>query len=184
VILITISALLPLLALSYYANVKSSHALETNASVTMGFEVQSVAKTFRDLIETARSDTLFLAGVPPVQGIIRASENNGYDTRGKSSYQQWVKRLAVIYRIYGTTKPFFALAPFLLIPNPIRLWHGLRMCLIKPSQSHPSFARAATMIFLTIKSFIFNFPAQTPSFVSNSGNVVKVYLEVCNPFKL
>jgi PAS domain S-box-containing protein len=49
-------------------------------------------------------DILFLAGVPPVQGMIRAREGGGYDRKEQSSYALWVKRLQQIFESLGTRK--------------------------------------------------------------------------------
>ena len=47
-------------------------------------------------IETAREDTLFLAGTPPIRGIMRARRHGGYDAETRSTYDMWVERLQEI----------------------------------------------------------------------------------------
>ncbi len=49
-------------------------------------------------------DILFLTGVPPIQGMIRASEGGGYDRQEQSSYALWVKRLQQIFESLGVRK--------------------------------------------------------------------------------
>ena len=44
-------------------------------------------------IETAREDALFLAGTPPIRGIMRARRHGGYDAETRSTYDMWVERL-------------------------------------------------------------------------------------------
>ncbi len=56
-------------------------------------------------IEDLRQDALFLAGVPPISGIVRATANHGFDPRDKTSYATWEARLQEI------SQPFCALAP-------------------------------------------------------------------------
>jgi diguanylate cyclase (GGDEF)-like protein/PAS domain S-box-containing protein len=45
---------------------------------------------------TLRRDVRFLANTPPVFGIIRAGQNNGYDARDGNTLQQWEMRLQQI----------------------------------------------------------------------------------------
>lgn len=42
-------------------------------------------------------EILALSETPPIQGIIRAKQNNGYDIEGQSSYEQWIQRLEAIF---------------------------------------------------------------------------------------
>ena len=44
-------------------------------------------------IETAREDVLFMAGTPPIRGIMRARRHDGYDTETRSTDDMWVERL-------------------------------------------------------------------------------------------
>ncbi|VUD42202.1 Signal transduction histidine-protein kinase BarA [Thalassocella blandensis] len=45
----------------------------------------------------------FLHSVPPVNGLARASFNNGMDELDNTTYQQWVSRLQTIYKAYLLT---------------------------------------------------------------------------------
>ena len=47
-------------------------------------------------IKNAVHEADFLVEVPPVAGMIRASENNGYDEVGNSSYEEWLSRFRTI----------------------------------------------------------------------------------------
>lgn len=49
-------------------------------------------------------DLLFLTGVPPTQGIIRAREGGGYDREEETRYENWGKRLKQIFESLGTRK--------------------------------------------------------------------------------
>ncbi|MDP2755047.1 MAG: PAS domain S-box protein, partial [Nitrospirota bacterium] len=49
-------------------------------------------------------DILFLTGVPPIQGMIRAREGGGYDSKEQTSYGFWVKRLQQIFESLGVRK--------------------------------------------------------------------------------
>ena len=52
---------------------------------------------FNARIEELQADALFLAGTPPIQGIIRAHQAGGVDPRDGSSERQWRERLATIF---------------------------------------------------------------------------------------
>ena len=47
-------------------------------------------------LETLRRDVRFLAATPPISGIIRAEQNNGFDPRDGDTGQQWEERLRQI----------------------------------------------------------------------------------------
>jgi len=47
-------------------------------------------------LETVKEDALFLAGTPPLHGIMRARRHGGYDKESRSTYDMWVERLQEI----------------------------------------------------------------------------------------
>ncbi|WP_317928993.1 PAS domain S-box protein [Halioxenophilus sp. WMMB6] len=53
-----------------------------------------------DLVRDRANDTLFLAALPPINGIIRATAGDGMDARQNSSLTIWRERLQVIFRAY------------------------------------------------------------------------------------
>ncbi len=63
--------------------------LDAKSSQTRNFLVNE--------IENLRHSTNFIAKTPPVKGIIRANQNDGYDSAGGSSLEQWKGRLASIF---------------------------------------------------------------------------------------
>lgn len=48
-------------------------------------------------VDELRQDVRFLANLPPIQGIIRAQKNEGDDRLGKSTEDQWKRRLESIF---------------------------------------------------------------------------------------
>ncbi len=48
-------------------------------------------------IDQLKWDTRFLNHTPPIQGLIRAKKNNGYDQLDKSTQEQWIIRLSTIF---------------------------------------------------------------------------------------
>lgn len=79
------------------------HALE---ELTDELAQENLTLTART--ETLQRDILFLAKVPPIQGIIRASQNQGLDIEGNSTLQEWRTRLEQIftYRLVTTLEYF------------------------------------------------------------------------------
>ncbi len=56
-------------------------------------------------IEALRQDTLFLANLPPITGIMRAAANRGIDPRDKNTYATWERRLQEIFAAFLRTHP-------------------------------------------------------------------------------
>ncbi|WP_373082939.1 ATP-binding protein [Zhongshania sp.] len=66
-------------------------------------ELQAVQ--FRaNMLELTR-DLQFLAETPPIQGLIRAKNNNGIDPLDGSTEQQWISRLETIFSVILKAKP-------------------------------------------------------------------------------
>ncbi len=63
-----------------------------------------ITETFRGNAEAVR----FLAGTPPIQGIVRASQNNGLDLQENSTLTTWKDRLSQIFYAYMSSKPHIA----------------------------------------------------------------------------
>jgi PAS domain S-box-containing protein len=56
-------------------------------------------------IHAARDNALILSDVPPIQGIIRARSNQGFDVSGDSTEAQWKQRLQSIFKVLLSAKP-------------------------------------------------------------------------------
>jgi PAS domain S-box-containing protein len=52
---------------------------------------------FNNIIGQLEDDTLYLANTPPIQGIIRATQNNGIDPVDNSTIEQWRARLEILF---------------------------------------------------------------------------------------
>ncbi|MBI4985163.1 MAG: response regulator [Rhodocyclales bacterium] len=52
-----------------------------------------------------RRDTLFLAAVPPISGIVRAARNGGLDSRDGNSAEMWRQRLREIFHGFANANP-------------------------------------------------------------------------------
>ncbi|MBI4384729.1 MAG: PAS domain S-box protein [Nitrospinae bacterium] len=69
------------------------------------YELGLEGARIRAFVEAFRKDIRFLAGVPPIQGIVRARKGGGADPADGSSEVFWRKRLAVIFLEYLKAKP-------------------------------------------------------------------------------
>ncbi len=107
VVVICLAAVLPMLVVAYYASSNSRKTLETNATLSMNFKVQGVTSHVQTFVTMVKQDLEFLIGLPSIQGIVRARENNGFDELDKSSYQDWVARLDMIFTSFGKAKPYY-----------------------------------------------------------------------------
>ena len=61
-------------------------------------QVKLMIKDIKTYLDHVEHDVRFLFKTPPIQGIIRARDNNGYDPIDKSTYRQWVERLESIFK--------------------------------------------------------------------------------------
>lgn len=58
-------------------------------------------------IDTLRRDVLFLSNTPPVSGILRATQNNGYDARDGDTLARWEARLQQIFAAFSKAHPAY-----------------------------------------------------------------------------
>ena len=107
IIVIALAALLPLIAVAFYANSTTSETLERNAMSVMDSDVQGVTSHIQTLVDSVKQDAVFLVTVPPIQGIVRARDNKGIDDKDKSTYEAWVGRLDIIFSNFGKAKPYY-----------------------------------------------------------------------------
>ncbi|MBI4742058.1 MAG: EAL domain-containing protein [Betaproteobacteria bacterium] len=55
--------------------------------------------------EQLRRDALLLAQVPPIQGLVRAAANRGFDARDRNRWDEWELRLQEIFSAYAAANP-------------------------------------------------------------------------------
>jgi len=87
----------------------SDHSVRTNEERQLESHLRDVAversKAFMASIERIKRDAVFLAGTPPISGIIRATHNNGLDSKENNTTQVWTNRLQEIFSGYLNTQP-------------------------------------------------------------------------------
>jgi len=76
---------------------KTTELLVGKALDDIAKETRATGDHLKSRISNQHNDTIFLAGTPPIQGILRAQNGGGYDKKGNSGLVQWKQRLAVIF---------------------------------------------------------------------------------------
>ena len=84
------------------------HALDKFSDQILGHS-QQLNSRIREL----RADTLLIAKVPPVQGLLRAAKNRGIDPQDRSTTTLWTQRLQDIFQVLLETQPDYAQVRFL-----------------------------------------------------------------------
>lgn len=104
IIAMVIVALLPLVITGFYAIWNTSRVIEVNRLDAMEVETRQIAQRIEVQMRDYHDDAQFLSKVPPISGIIRARDADGFDAVGKSSYEQWVNRLQTIFINFAKIK--------------------------------------------------------------------------------
>lgn len=84
---------------------KTSELLVEETLDDISININNAAIQVKAHITTQNEDVLFLANMPPIQGILRSQNKARYDQRDKSTYQQWVKRQQSIFISMLRNKP-------------------------------------------------------------------------------
>ncbi|MGB8686443.1 MAG: methyl-accepting chemotaxis protein [Microcoleus sp.] len=106
-LLLILSTLIPVSIVGWYGISSSTAALQNLALITLSDSVNSSANQMINKFENLRADILFLRKTPPVQGMIRAREGNGVDTKTNSTYQDWVYRMQLTFSSMMEAKPYY-----------------------------------------------------------------------------
>jgi PAS domain S-box-containing protein len=69
----------------------------TDRAARENFRLQLNANRLQQSVDALQRDVLFLSRTPPIQGVIRAVRNHGYDSADLSSLTTWKKRLEEIF---------------------------------------------------------------------------------------
>ncbi|NKF21831.1 response regulator [Solimonas marina] len=77
--------------------VRSMAAAEARESERLQTATSQLASATEEILQFRRKSIVFLASTPPIQGIVRATGNQGYDAVGESSLNRWRTRLAQIF---------------------------------------------------------------------------------------
>lgn len=97
--------LLSIVIVSWVFYSKTSALLVDETLDDISININNAGVRVRDHIAAQNEDVLFLASMPPIQGILRAQNKARYDQNDSSSYQQWVKRQQSIFVTMLKSKP-------------------------------------------------------------------------------
>ncbi|MCX7167022.1 MAG: PAS domain S-box protein [Rhodocyclales bacterium] len=73
--------------------------------VLLSATAQSDEARLRQKVDDLRRNVLFLSQTPPVQGIVRAARNKGFDHRDGNSLGTWKLRLGEIFSAFAEARP-------------------------------------------------------------------------------
>ena len=71
------------------------------------FRLQLNSNRLHQSIDELQRDVIFLSHTPPVQGIIRATRNQGYDKSDPSTLATWKRRLQKIFLEFAKARPSY-----------------------------------------------------------------------------
>ena len=103
-ILVLFISFLCLGALGCFAFISAKRHIHEMVEVQYLGQVKEMIKDIEKFLAQVEGDLHFLAHTPPIQGIIRAIDAEGYDPIGKSDYQQWIERLKLIFAQMAISK--------------------------------------------------------------------------------
>ena len=98
-------SIIPLLLLGTYTVISSTKELEKQAINSFVHDISLRVEKVKFFLRGTESDLLFLSEAPPIQGIIRARQGNGYDEVTNFTYDQWINRLQVIFKSFTRKNP-------------------------------------------------------------------------------
>jgi hypothetical protein len=89
----------------------------SDRSARENFRLQLNSDRLQRQINALKRDVVFLSHTPPVQGIIRAIGNRGYDNSDKTSLGGWKNRLQKIFIEFAKARPGYYQLRFIGIAN-------------------------------------------------------------------
>ena len=105
-LLILLSATIPASVVGFLGTLSASNTLSGKANGLVQRESQESMEEIGAFLGSANNDVAFLSQMPPIQGIIRARDNDGTDPVDESSYEDWTSRLEQIFLIMLMEKDF------------------------------------------------------------------------------
>jgi PAS domain S-box-containing protein len=97
VIMIAMLVIVSIGSMTMVVQKKFTETIIDNERQTLKHKTDLINNLFKMSLDKLENDVLYLSGVPPIQGIIRAKNHNGYDPVDNSTYEQWIKRLINLF---------------------------------------------------------------------------------------
>lgn len=105
--LVALVSLLSVGIIAIFAFITAREHIHETVEIRYVNKTGLMMKDIKRFLDEAELDLHFLMKTPPVQGIMRARDNNGYDPIGKSSYRQWTERLQIILKQFMQTHTYY-----------------------------------------------------------------------------
>ena len=106
-IVLIFSTITPVSIVGYYGIIAATNTLRDLALANLQKKMNDSSENIINNLENIGYDVLFLSKVPPIQGIVRARNNNKIDRQGSSTYEAWRERLSTIFIEFMQTKPYY-----------------------------------------------------------------------------
>ncbi|MCP5005430.1 MAG: methyl-accepting chemotaxis protein, partial [Planctomycetes bacterium] len=86
-----------IIGISYISFKEAGNLLQEQSLVNLSEGVRKESDALRNTYKTMTEDVLFLSENPPVKGIIRAFQTDGYDIKENTTLKAWKKRLETTF---------------------------------------------------------------------------------------
>ncbi len=97
VILITVLVIFSIGFMTVTVQGKFTETLIDNERAALKHETGLISNLLNTSIDKLDNDVIYMSWVPPIQGIIRAKQNNNHDPVDESTYDQWINRLINLF---------------------------------------------------------------------------------------
>ena len=97
VLIITLLSILPLLVIGFFSLASFQNQLSEQILEERQGAVSNTAESLHIILNDFKEDVITIRGFPPIQGIIRAKENDGVDPLDGSNIKDWEERLTTIF---------------------------------------------------------------------------------------
>jgi len=116
--LLVLSTALPVTAVGIYGISSSTKALTNQNINQIENEISQHVLKIEQVLANVYGDVLMLSELPPIQGIVRARDNNGVDQGERNQltqtmYEDWVNRAQKIFRAVMAAKPQYQTIQYL-----------------------------------------------------------------------
>lgn len=106
-IVLIFSTITPVSIVGYYGIISATNTLRDLGLANLQKKINDSSDNIINNLENIGYDVLFLSKVPPIQGIVRARNNNSIDPQDNSTYDIWRERLSIIFIEFMQTKPYY-----------------------------------------------------------------------------
>ncbi|WP_163834342.1 response regulator [Spartinivicinus ruber] len=104
-VILLLSIILLVIGFAYVSYFKEKKQVYSKFNILLLSEVEEEAIKISEKLNRLKEDVAFLADVPPIQGIIRAVGNDGFDVKENSHIALWLSRLNQIFSSYLKSHP-------------------------------------------------------------------------------